>query len=328
MNNSKGDAMNLLYFDLETTDLIDEDVPFDEMSIACLALQLVSYPSGDKLSYVYTDKDSIYNFTQYFDLAHAIIGFNVRHFDYEVLRGVCTDEMIGKWSAKTIDLMPLITQKLGRRTSLNTLCKYTIGDQKTMHGKEAVRLWAMEQRQEVISYCEQDVSLLRRLFEFACLHGYVNTYEWDRQSIVKIDASEWHPIVENYLPKAFSIGSPLLSDLPIPKHTDSSESNAVSSRVPLVDEVINTMTADSDPIADLQADDGYYDLPNQVNSSLSALDKKELDDFFEWWQSRCETSYESLTAHRCKLASVLKYQDFEILSHMLNEYKETASERH
>ena len=201
--------MNLLYFDIETTDLIDDDVSFDEMNVACLCLSLVSYPSGNSIDHVYTEKTSIYNFTQCFDLADAIVGFNVNHFDYEVLRGICPDDMIKQWQDKTIDVMTLVTDKLGRRTSLNTLCKYTLNEEKTMSGKESVRLWQMGKRQEVIDYCKQDVMLLRRLFEFGCLNSYVNTYEWDSQCRVKIDTSEWQPIAENYLPTEFTISNPL-----------------------------------------------------------------------------------------------------------------------
>ena len=45
--------MNVLYFDIETTDLIEESVPIADMEIGCLCTQMVNYPTHKSMNKAY-----------------------------------------------------------------------------------------------------------------------------------------------------------------------------------------------------------------------------------------------------------------------------------
>ena len=183
--------MNVLFWDLQTTEWIDKKVPFHQMDIACVATHLMDYHSHQSAEIGMDADEAIALLPEQFDLADAIIGYNVMSFDYQVIKRHFSSQQVGDWQYKTIDLMELCRYELGRRPGLNTLYKYTLGQEKLMHGKEAVRLWQKGERDSVKSYCANDVALLRKLFEFGCVHGVIRTYNWDLQDMQDIDTKSW-----------------------------------------------------------------------------------------------------------------------------------------
>ena len=74
---------------------------------------------------------------------------------------------------KSFDLLADLQRRLGFRIKLDDLARDTLGYQKTGNGLEIVQWWREGRKEEVCSYCENDVKLLVDLMEFARKNKYV-----------------------------------------------------------------------------------------------------------------------------------------------------------
>ena len=99
-----------------------------------------------------------------------MVGFNVRRFDYHVLRGY-TDFDLAR--LPTFDLLDEIHGRLGFRLSLGHLGEETLGRAKSADGLQSLRWWKEGRVDEIESYCRADVALLRDLFEHAERNGHL-----------------------------------------------------------------------------------------------------------------------------------------------------------
>jgi DEAD/DEAH box helicase domain-containing protein len=102
--------------------------------------------------------------------AELVVGFNVRCFDYRVLRGY-TDLDLDR--LPTFDLLEAVRARLGFRVSLGHLAEETLGSRKDGDGLASLRWWREGRVDRVRAYCERDVALLRDLFEHALARGYL-----------------------------------------------------------------------------------------------------------------------------------------------------------
>jgi len=103
--------------------------------------------------------------------ADLVVGFNVRRFDYAVLRGY-TDADLG--ALPTFDLLEALHGRLGFRVSLGHLATETLGAAKSGDGLQALSWWREGRLAELEEYCRRDVALLRDLFAFALREGHLN----------------------------------------------------------------------------------------------------------------------------------------------------------
>ncbi len=106
------------------------------------------------------------------DLVHArlIVGFNLRRFDYDVLRGYADVD----WNAlPTLDILECIHRRLGFRLKLDHLAQETLGEGKSADGLQSLAWFKAGDIERVIEYCKQDVLLTKRLYDFGRQHGYL-----------------------------------------------------------------------------------------------------------------------------------------------------------
>jgi DEAD/DEAH box helicase domain-containing protein len=102
-----------------------------------------------------------------------IVTFNGENFDFKVLSAYGPVDFL---YAKSTDMLPILSKKLGFRIKLETLAQATLGVGKTGSGTESVEWWRSGdpvQRQKVVDYCKKDVELTRDLYLFGKKHGYV-----------------------------------------------------------------------------------------------------------------------------------------------------------
>jgi DEAD/DEAH box helicase domain-containing protein len=102
--------------------------------------------------------------------ADLVIGFNVRRFDYEVLRGY-TEESLAR--LPTFDVLDAIRDRIGFRLPLGHLAEENLGQPKGADGLQALAWWREGRVDEIERYCRRDVELLRGLFERALAHGHL-----------------------------------------------------------------------------------------------------------------------------------------------------------
>lgn len=152
--------MNTLFFDLETQRLFDEVGGRHNIRLLGLSVA-VTYSTADETFHHYREEDAA-RLVADLQAADRVVGFNLLNFDYEVLRAY----QPGFVPPDTVDMLDHIHRRLGYRVSLDNLATTTLGVAKSADGLLAVR-WFREGRiQEVLDYCQQDVEVTRRLFEY------------------------------------------------------------------------------------------------------------------------------------------------------------------
>ncbi|MCC7352554.1 MAG: ribonuclease H-like domain-containing protein, partial [Anaerolineae bacterium] len=102
--------------------------------------------------------------------ADLIVGFNLLNFDYEVLRGY-TDAPLAQ--RPTVDMLDHLHRRLGFRVGLDNVAEATMSQRKTADGMQAIRWWREGKIKEIAEYCQQDVEVTRRLYEFGRRNKYV-----------------------------------------------------------------------------------------------------------------------------------------------------------
>jgi len=102
--------------------------------------------------------------------ADEVIGFNLLRFDYVVLSGYTSVRLP---NLPTIDMLDHIHRRLGFRVGLDWLASAALGSSKSADGLQAIRWWKAGEMDRLFAYCEQDVEVIRLLYEFGRRHRYV-----------------------------------------------------------------------------------------------------------------------------------------------------------
>ena len=129
--------MNIVVFDIETQNLF-EDVGgrgnIGALKVSCA----VSWSSLRNDFTLYWEKD-VPALISELKSAGRVVGFNIKGFDYEVLRPYAPDERLQ--FLPTLDIMDILFRQLSFRVSLDTVARATLGDTKTASGLQAVAWW-------------------------------------------------------------------------------------------------------------------------------------------------------------------------------------------
>jgi DEAD/DEAH box helicase domain-containing protein len=102
-----------------------------------------------------------------------IVTFNGEGFDFKVLSAYGPVDSLYR---KSVDMLALLSRKLGFRVKLDSLALATLGRGKTGTGTECVEWWRSGDpalRQRVVEYCKMDVDLTRQIYHFGKQKGYV-----------------------------------------------------------------------------------------------------------------------------------------------------------
>lgn len=102
--------------------------------------------------------------------ADLVVGYNIRGFDYEVLRGY-TDENLS--ALPTFDLMFDLEQRLGFRPKLESVASATLGEGKSADGLQALEWWRRGEIDKIAEYCRDDVRITRDLYDFGKRNRWV-----------------------------------------------------------------------------------------------------------------------------------------------------------
>ena len=103
-------------------------------------------------------------------VADLVIGFNIRRFDYKVLRGYTDNDLS---DLATFDMLDAIHERLGYRIPLAHLAEETLGVSKSADGLQSLQWWKEGRIAEIEEYCRRDVALLVDLLEHAEQKGYL-----------------------------------------------------------------------------------------------------------------------------------------------------------
>ncbi len=157
-----------LVLDIETQRSADEVGGWDHADRMGLAVA-VTQDLDTREVQVYTE-DQVDALLDELHRAAHIIGFNIRRFDFSVLRGY---RALDYAALPALDMLEEIHSTLGFRLSLNHLAQETLGAPKLADGLQSLAWWKAGEREKVIEYCKADVDLTRRLYEYGREHGYL-----------------------------------------------------------------------------------------------------------------------------------------------------------
>ncbi len=176
--------MDIAFFDVETQRSFDE--VGGRHNIRKLGLSAaVIYSTADNAFHHYVEKD-VADLIADLRAADLVVGFNLLRFDYEVLRAYTDDPLD---DLPTVDMLDHIYKRLGFRVSLDNLAGATLGASKSADGLQAVRWYKEGRIREILDYCQQDVEVTRRLYEYGKQHKHVK-YR-DRRWRVKMVPVNW-----------------------------------------------------------------------------------------------------------------------------------------
>ena len=177
--------MRYIVFDLETQNIF-QDVGSNDATALDISVATVYDSIDDKYTTVTIDELS--ELWPIIEKADALVGYNSNHFDIPLLNKYYPGDLT---HIKSIDLLESIRQSLGRRLRLDSVAQATIGAKKSADGLQAVRWWREGEIGKIKKYCEQDVKVTKKIFDYAMEHGHVLFKDGYRKKEIPLDTSTW-----------------------------------------------------------------------------------------------------------------------------------------
>lgn len=179
--------MRYIVFDIETQNTF-ADVGKHEPAL--LDISVVSlYDSVDD-AYTTVAIDELETLWPHFEHADALVGYNSDHFDIPILDKYYPGSLT---RIHSIDLMQDIKRSFGKRLRLNSIAEATLGEQKSANGLQAITWWKQGEIEKIKMYCQKDVEITKRLFEYAQKHNMLHVMDRGAKRDIPIDTSAWFP---------------------------------------------------------------------------------------------------------------------------------------
>ena len=135
------------------------------MKISCAVL----YDSKED-RYIDFLENQISRFVEHLQTFDLVIGFNIKRFDYQVLKGYTDFDFM---KLANLDILEEVKNQLGFRLSLDRLASATLGTRKTADGLQALRWWKQGRILEIIEYCRHDVKITLDLYRYGRDKGHL-----------------------------------------------------------------------------------------------------------------------------------------------------------
>ena len=177
--------LNYVVFDLETQNIF-ADVGSNGASD--LDISVATFYESDTDKYTTVHIDDLETVWPILERADALVGYNSNHFDIPLLNKYYPGDLT---QIKSIDLLASIRDSLGRRLRLDSVASATIGSKKSADGLQAVRWWREGKIDEIMKYCEQDVKVTKKVFDYALLNQHVKFKDGYRKKEIPLDISGW-----------------------------------------------------------------------------------------------------------------------------------------
>ncbi len=177
--------MRYIVFDLETQNTFSEVNSNDSTA---LDISVATVYDSIEEKYTTVVIDDIDQLWPIIEKADALVGYNSNHFDIPLLDKYYPGDLT---QIKSIDILEDIRKSLGRRLRLDSVAQATIGAKKSADGLQAVRWWKEGNVKDIMKYCEQDVRVTNKIFEYARKHGHVKFKDGHRKKEIPLDIAHW-----------------------------------------------------------------------------------------------------------------------------------------
>ena len=188
-------------FDTETKKFFDETTGSDASKLGVSITSVYSRTLDENLNEVEGKMQSFWEeeFPEMFKLfekADRIIGFNSFTFDVPAL----SPYLPSHWSKlKHFDILDELKKIEGKRMSLDSLAKSTLGAKKNDSGENAIKYWAEgspEALAKLKKYCEMDVEITTKIYDHAMKNKSLKYIDfWNETHEIKLDFS--YPITDD-----------------------------------------------------------------------------------------------------------------------------------
>ena len=165
---SAEERRNIIYFDLETQKSAQEVGGWSYIDRMKLAIAATFSTANQQ--YTTFQESNVEDLINQLAEADLIVGFNLKGFDYVVLRPYTR---INLWQLPTFDMLEHVKRSLGFRLSLDALARETLRETKSADGLQSLRWWKAGKVDLVAEYCRKDVEITKRLYEHASEKGYL-----------------------------------------------------------------------------------------------------------------------------------------------------------
>lgn len=177
--------MRYVVFDLETQNTFDDVGKNDP---AALDISVAGAYDSETNTYHTVTVDKLEMLWPLFERADALVGYNSDHFDIPLLNKYYPGSLT---EIKSIDLLREIKDVLGKRLRLDSVAEATLGTGKSASGLQAITWWREGEIEKIKEYCQKDVEITKRLFEYVLKNGKLFYKEGHKKREIPIDASHW-----------------------------------------------------------------------------------------------------------------------------------------
>ncbi len=188
-------SMFEVIFDTETKKFFSDVEGYDPSKLGVSITSVYSRRLDENLEEIdgkmqsFWEKDFQEMFTL-FEKADRIIGFNSIGFDVPAL----SPYLPPHWpKLKHFDILSKIKEAIGKRMSLDSLAKATLGNAKNDNGVNAIKYWnegTDESLAKLKKYCEMDVALTRDIYDHVLKNGFLKYVDfWNETREIKLDFS-------------------------------------------------------------------------------------------------------------------------------------------
>jgi DEAD/DEAH box helicase domain-containing protein len=158
----------LLFFDLETQKTAQDVGGWQNTHLMRVSVAAVFDTLKD--CFLDYDEENIDALLAHLAKADLIVGFNIKRFDYRVLKAYARDDLS---ALPTFDILEDIHRRLGFRLGLDHLARETLNRGKTAHGLQAVEWFRRGELKKLTEYCRHDVMVTRDLFQYGLEKGHL-----------------------------------------------------------------------------------------------------------------------------------------------------------
>lgn len=179
------EAPHYLIFDIETQNTFDEVGSRDPADLAISLLVVYDSATDTYTSFLESELHTLWPLVEAADM---LVGYNSDHFDIPLLNKYYPGDLT---TIKSLDLMVEIQKALGRRLRLDDVVSATLGAKKSGQGLDAIRWWRAGEIEKIRKYCEKDVELTKRLFDYMRENKSIKYKDFSTTRELVIDTATW-----------------------------------------------------------------------------------------------------------------------------------------
>jgi len=174
----------IVFFDLETQKSAEDVGGWQNTHLMRVSVAVI-YDSLEDRFLSFTE-DEIDDLLGRLEKADLVVGFNIKGFDYGVLRAYTNKNL---YDLTTFDILEDVYKRLGFRLGLDHLASETLNRGKTADGLQALEWFKQGEMEKLTEYCRQDVAVTRDLFQYGLDRGHLiyRTKKDDRRVRLRVD---------------------------------------------------------------------------------------------------------------------------------------------